>query len=65
MVLKYIGSICCNEVEKLKLMIKNCNELDIGIYFFMVYCSNNLFIESNKINLEVVEGKIFFFKLYE
>lgn len=62
---KHIGSTCRNEVEKPKLTIKNCNESDIGIYFLMAHCSNNLSIESNKINLEVVEGKILFFKLYE
>lgn len=61
MLWKYIGSICSKKVEK--LMIKDCNKLDIGIYFFMVYCNNVIFIESNKIDLKIVEGKILLFKL--
>lgn len=65
MVPKHTGSTCSNQVEKPKLTIKNCNESDIGIYSLMAHCSNNLSIESNKINLEVVEGKILFFKSYE
>lgn len=57
---KYTGSICTdsNEVENLMLIIKNCDESDVGTYFLMVACRDDLYIYSNKINLQVVEGKI-------
>lgn len=65
MVPKHTGITCSNEVEKPMLTIKNCNESDIGTYSLMAHCSSNISIGSNKINLEVVEGKILFFKFYE
>lgn len=61
---KYIGSIYNNKVEKLMLLIKNCDELDIGIYYFLVVCNNDLFIYSNKIDFKVVKGMILFYILY-
>lgn len=61
---KYIGSIYSNMVEKLMLLIKNCDELDIGIYDFLVICKNYLFIYSNKIDFKVVKGKIYFIYYY-
>lgn len=64
MLQKYIGSIYINMVEKLMLLIKNCDELDIGIYYFLVVCNNYLFIYSNKIDFKVVKGKIYFIYYY-
>lgn len=61
---KYIGSIYSNMVEKLKLLIKNCDGLDIGIYYFLVMCKNYLFIYSKKIDFKVVKGKIYFIYYY-
>lgn len=60
---KHTGSTCINEVEKPMLTIKNCNESDIGTYFLMAHCNDAISIESNKIDLKIVEGKILFFKL--
>lgn len=55
---KYTGSTYSNKVEKPMLLIKNCDESDIGTYYLLVLCINNLPIYSNKINLTVVKGKI-------
>lgn len=55
---KYTGSTCSNKVEKPMLLIKNCDESDIGTYHLRVTCYNNLPICSNKIYLKVVKGKI-------
>lgn len=60
---KHTGSTCSNEVEKPMLTIKDCNKSDIGTYFLMARCNNDISIESNKIDLKIVEGKILFFKL--
>lgn len=57
---KYTGSTYSNEVEKPMLLIKNCDDLDIGTYHLRVICNNNLPIQSNKIDLRVVKGKILF-----
>lgn len=58
---KHTGSTCSNKVEK--LTIKDCNKSDIGTYFLMAHCNNAISIESNKIDLKIVEGKILSFKL--
>lgn len=57
---KYTGSTCTdsNEVENLMLIIKNCDKADVGTYFLMVACRDDLYIYSNKIKLQVVKGKI-------
>lgn len=55
---KYTGSTCSNKVEKPMLLIKNCDESDIGTYHLRVKCCNDLPIYSNKIDLKVVKGKI-------
>lgn len=55
---KYTGSTYSNNVEKPMLLIKNCDESDIGTYYLLVLCINKLHIYSNKINLKVVKGKI-------
>lgn len=62
---KYTGSTCSNEVECPMLIIKRCNESDIGTYFLIVSCKRDLYIYSNKINLKVIKGKILFFVTYE
>lgn len=54
---KYTGSTHSNKVEKPMLLIKNCDESDIGTYYLLVLCINNLPIYSNKINLKVVKGR--------
>lgn len=45
---KYTGSTCSNMVEKPKLLIKNCDESDIGTYHLLVMCKNHLPIYSKK-----------------
>lgn len=60
---KHTGSTCNNEVENPMLTIKDCNKSDIGTYFLMAHCNDAISIESNKIDLKIVEGKILFFKL--
>lgn len=57
---KYTGSTCSNMVEKPMLLIKSCDESDIGTYHLLVKCNNELPIYSNKIDLKVVKGKILF-----
>lgn len=57
---KYTGSTYSNKVEKPMLLIKNCDESDIGTYHLWVFCNNHLPIYSNKIDLRVVKGKILF-----
>lgn len=56
---KYTGSTYSNMVEKPMLLIKNCDESDIGTYDLLVICKNHLPIYSNKIDLKVVKGKIY------
>lgn len=53
---KYTGSTYSNMVEKPKLLIKNCDESDIGTYHLLVMCKNHLPIYSKKIDLKVVKG---------
>lgn len=51
---KYLG-ISCNIIYELKLIIKDCCELDVGIYYFFVICKD-VEICSNEIELKVVRG---------
>lgn len=56
---KYTGSTYSNMVEKPELLIKNCDESDIGTYHLLVMCKNHLPVYSKKIDLKVVKGKIY------
>lgn len=45
-----------NENGEYILMIRNCIELNSGIYFILVVCINDMEVQSNKIQLNVVKG---------
>lgn len=53
-----------NGIENYFLYINNCEKLDGGIYFILVMCIDGMEIMSNKINLDISEGKIFFLMKY-
>lgn len=54
--LKYIG--LKDRGDEYLLIIKNCNELDKGIYFFLVVCIYiKEDVKSNELNLDIVKGK--------
>lgn len=45
-----------NEIGEYILTIKNCIESDSGTYFILAACTNNMEVQSNKIQLNVVKG---------
>lgn len=51
---KYLGT-SCNTIHEPKLIIKNCCESDVGIYYLLVTCKD-VEICSNEIELKVVRG---------
>lgn len=49
---KYSGIMC--KMDEYILVIKNCNDLDSGIYFFLVVCISNMgIVISNKIIFDI------------
>lgn len=55
---KYIGSK--DEIDKCQLMIKDCDESDEGTYYLLAACSADEVIYSNKVQVRVVEGNVFY-----
>lgn len=42
------------------MIIEECDELDEGIYFFLVGCIDIIeYLISNKIDIDIVKGKIY------
>lgn len=52
---KYTGKR--DESNEYQLMIKNCDESDIGTYFLLLVCTDGLEMHSNRINLKILRGK--------
>lgn len=59
---KYRGTR--NGTENHLLYINNCEKSDGGIYFILATCTDGMEIMSNKINLDISEGKTFFSMKY-
>lgn len=51
---KFLGT-SCNPIDEPKLIINNCCESDVGIYYLLVACKD-VEICSNEIKLKVVKG---------
>ena len=59
---KYEGtSIAPNEC--ILLIIRDCDETDIGTYFLQTVCSGDKEISSDKLNIAIFEGKLCFLKI--
>lgn len=58
MLIKYMG--IRYENFKYLLMIRKCCELDIGLYFLLVICIDDVDIISNLIDIKVVRGEFYF-----
>lgn len=49
---KYAGS------NEQRLKIRECNESDIGTYFLLVACKDDMeYVTSNELDLKVIKGK--------
>lgn len=61
--LKYVEII--NNEDEIQLIIRNCSENDIGNYFILVICIDDIEdICSNKIYLDIIKGKIILIVFY-
>lgn len=56
---KYKGTSCRLNIEEQLLMIRKCDHSDAGTYTLVVSCKG-VDIYSNKLDLNIVEGRFFF-----